>query len=463
MTGQLRCADVESRFVDVVDGRLDPADSVRFHSHIEGCAACRERAALWGALAPRLRAAEPPGPDAMATRRMQVEIERRLAGAVAATPARHWRPWWAPAFGLVAAAVVVAVWIRVAGPARAPLVGYAAFRTLSGDVRIGDQPSQAAARVPVGAPIALSAGAVVELALDGGAALRVEGPARLTLDGSAHDVAVRLGDGKLGAQVAHRQPGETFAVITRDMRVEVRGTAFSVAATDAGSRVAVSEGQVAVLLPDGRTNLVSAGSAFDSSDADDDDEATAPAPAPAATDGDRSPGCADVARSCQTTARAVRASMRAGESERALRLLADARRARSGDASCGSSAGACDDELRYLHAEALNQAGRFDEAVASYRALDRKGAPAAMRQNALYAAAQIERRQGHLTSAAADFERAAAAHGALHEEALVGAMESARAAGDAPRARALAARYLEEFPRGLGAPAARKLVGDGPR
>jgi len=25
-------------------GRLDPADSVRFHSHIEGCAACRERA-----------------------------------------------------------------------------------------------------------------------------------------------------------------------------------------------------------------------------------------------------------------------------------------------------------------------------------------------------------------------------------------------------------------------------------
>ena len=86
-----------------------------------------------------------------------------------------------------------------------------------------------------------------------------------------------------------------------------------------------------------------------------------------------------------------------------------------------------------------------------------------MRQNALYAAAQIERRQGHLAAAAADFERALAAapRGALHEEALVGAMESARAAGDTARARALAARYLEEFPRGLVAPAARKLVGDG--
>jgi ferric-dicitrate binding protein FerR (iron transport regulator) len=455
---RLRCADVEARFADVVDGRLDPADSVRFHAHIEGCAACRERAALWRGLIPRLRDAEPPGPDAMATRRMQVEIERRLAGAVAAAPARRWRLWWAPTFGLAAAAVV-AIWIGAGAPPRAPIVGYAAFRTLSGDVRVGDQPSHVAARVPAGAPIALSAGAVVELALDGGAALRVEGPARLMLDGTARDVAVRLGDGKLGAKVTHRQPGETFAVITRDLRVDVRGTAFSVVAASAGSRVDVSEGQVAVVLPDGRTNLVSAGGAFDSSAAAEDEEA-ATGPAPAPSDSDRGPGCAEVARSCLATARAVRASMRAGESERALRMLADARRARSGDASCGGSA--CDDELRYLHAEALNQAGRFDEAVASYRALDRRAAPAAMRQNALYAAAQIERRQGHLAAAAADFERAAAAHGALHEEALVGAMESARAAGDAPRARALAARYLEQFPRGLGAPAARKLVGDGP-
>ena len=58
---ELRCADVEARFVDAVDGRLDPAESVRFHSHIEGCAACRERAALWRGLVPRLRDAVPPG------------------------------------------------------------------------------------------------------------------------------------------------------------------------------------------------------------------------------------------------------------------------------------------------------------------------------------------------------------------------------------------------------------------
>ena len=87
MTG-LRCADVEARFVDAFDGRLDPAESVRFHAHIEGCAACRERAALWRGLVPRLRDAVPPGPEAMATRRMQVEIERRLAGRIAAVARR---------------------------------------------------------------------------------------------------------------------------------------------------------------------------------------------------------------------------------------------------------------------------------------------------------------------------------------------------------------------------------------
>jgi ferric-dicitrate binding protein FerR (iron transport regulator) len=458
----LRCAEVEARFVDVVDGRLDPADTVRFHAHIEGCAACRERAALWSGLVPRLRDAEPPGPDAMATRRMQVEVERRLAGTVAASPARQWRPWWAPAFGLVAAAAGIAIWLGIGTPERMPAtVGYAAFRTLSGDVRIGDQPLQPAARVPVGAPIVLATGAAVELALDDGAALHVDGPGQLALDGSAHDVAVRLTKGKLDATVTHRRTGATFAVITHDLRVAVRGTTFSVVAADAGSRVAVSEGQVEVRSKDGRTSLVSAGDSFDSTVAEDD-SAFAPAPTPAETD--RAPGCADVVRSCQATARAVRASMRAGEPERALRLIADARRApRAGDASCPRGAGACDDELLYLHAETLNQARRLDEAVAAYRALDRRGGPAAMRQNALYAAAQIERRQGHLAAAATDFERASAAapRGALHEEALLGAMESAQAAGDPARARTLAARYLEEYPRGLGAAAARKLAGNG--
>ena len=237
---ELRCADVEARFVDAFDGRLDPAESVRFHSHIEGCAACRERAALWRALVPRLRDAVPPGPDAMATRRMQIEIERRLAGADRRVAA-------AALAGLVGAGDRAGrgrrgrrdLAARRAGRAR-PLVGYAAVVSVRGEARVGDQASRAAARVPVGAPIALAAGAAVELALDSGAALSVDGPSRLALEGNARAVAVRLTAGKLNAAVAHRQPDETFAVITTDLRVEVRGTKFSVAAGDATARASTS-------------------------------------------------------------------------------------------------------------------------------------------------------------------------------------------------------------------------------
>jgi hypothetical protein len=264
------------------------------------------------------------------------------------------------------------------------------------------------------------------------------------------------------AEVAHRLADQTFAVLARDLRVEVRGTKFLVEAADTGSHVEVTEGQVAVAFADGRTSLVAAGGRADSvipssvvEAVQPDDEERAPPAKPA---------CADVARACRTTAGAVRDSMRSGGVERALRQIAEARRAlRAGDASCAADAGACEDELRYLHAEALSQAGRLDDAAAAFRALDRRGAPAAMRQNALYAAAQIERRQGRLAAAAADFERSltAAPRGALHEDALVGAMETRQAAGDVAGARALAGRYLDEFPRGLAAPAARRLAGDG--
>src|SRR6201999_4229241 len=83
------CRDVEAHLAEAVDDRLSAAASVRLHDHLESCAACRARAALWRQLTPALRGLEPPPPEAMAARRMQIEIERQLATLAAPT-----RPRW---------------------------------------------------------------------------------------------------------------------------------------------------------------------------------------------------------------------------------------------------------------------------------------------------------------------------------------------------------------------------------
>ncbi len=458
------CRDVEAKLVDAIDGRLEPAASVRLHAHIEGCAACRERAALWRGLTPALRALEPAAPSAMAARRMQIEIERQLAGGAVASARRRWRALWAPiTLGAVGALAVALVWARQ--PAHRPALrsGYATIASVTGAVTAGARPLGPSMAVPVGSTLALAAGAETELAMDRGTVVRVTGPAHLALTGDARAVTVRLDDGGISASVAHRLAGETFAVVTADLRVEVRGTRFSVRKADSRSDVQVDEGQVMVRFADGKTELVSAGQSTSSPA-----PMEAPAapivpvvPAPAAPQLP-APACSNVLRSCRETTGAVRSSMREGDPNRALRDLAERGRAAFDlDARCGGEEiGACQDELRYLHAEALNQAGRLDDAVAAYRGLDRRSAPRAMRQNALYAAAQIERRRGRNEAARADYERAleVAPRGALREEILIGAMEAEELAGETGRARSLAHRYLDEFPAGIGAPTARRLA-----
>ena len=152
--------------------------------------------------------------------------------------------------------------------------------------------------------------------------------------------------------------------------------------------------------------------------------------------------------------------MREGNAARALRLVEAAMAARLDCPDAASGASSCHDELRYLRAEALRRDGRFDAAVTAYKALDHRAAPAATRQNAFYAAAQLEQRLGRSAAARADFERALAAApaGALREEALMGAMDSAAAGGETGRAAELARRYLSDFPSGLGATRARALA-----
>ena len=184
--------------------------------------------------------------------------------------------------------------------------------------------------------MALAAGAAVELALDSGAALSVDGPSRLALEGNARAVAIRLTAGKLNAVVAHRKPDETFAVITDDLRVRCAARSSPSPRATPRSRVDVTKGGSRFSARKGDAAGARAGGSFDSG--------ALPAPPPELPDRRRGASAPRRRRAppralVPDDARAaVRASMRAGGSERALRQIADARRElRAADAICGAA------------------------------------------------------------------------------------------------------------------------------
>jgi ferric-dicitrate binding protein FerR (iron transport regulator) len=461
----MRCFASESELVSMLDGRLDAAHELAVHAHLETCADCRARAALWGSLVPVMRglAPEPPGPLRM--RRMEVDIERRLAERPVPrrAPGRA-LAWGGLAVAAAAAAVVLVARLRGGEAPPGPTATLTArVASIAGTAHAGGVALRTGGAVAADQPIDIDPGGAATLAL-ADAAVTIAGPARLTVAGDVAHVALGLDHGTLTAHVAHRGPGATFAVKTREARVEVRGTRFSVEAGIGRSTVAVQEGRVAVFATDGAERDVAAGERVSVGGTTFvDGEPQAPArEAPPAPEALRP--CEGSGPSCDTTARDARASMRAGNPGRALRLVEAAMAARLDCADASPGASSCHDELRYLRAEAMRQDGRLDAAVTAYKALDHHGAPAAMRQNAFYAAAQLEARLGQPAAARVDFERALAAApaGALREEALIGAMDSAAAAGETSRAAELASRYLAAFPAGLGATRARALVASRP-
>ncbi len=489
----MKCVEAEALFVDAGDGRLDLSQEVRLAGHLDGCAGCRDRAGMWRRLAPGMRGFAPEAPDAMRLRRMQIEIERRLAPpARGAKGTRERWVGWSAALVFASAAALALIWIRrPAGPGDG---AYGVVARVDGDgvLTVDGKRLDVASPLAAESRLALAAAGRAELKLGRGALLRIVGPARVVLGGTPRAVALRLESGEVGAEVAHREPGETFAVIAPDLRVEVRGTRFSVGAAPArtssrisgGSWVRVDDGRVEVALASGEHRFVSTGETLawpppaaptaPAAPTTNAAPGTPPppeeSPTPDTTMGPRAPvaACSEARRTCQATALAARDSMRAGDQARALRQLGAASgglRAAHASAACGrAGVGACEDELGYLRAEALRGAGRLDDAIAAYRRLGGRAEPAAMRQNALYAAAELEARRGQAARARADYQRALAVapRGALAGESMLGAMDSAAALGDHAAAAALARRYLAAFPGGLGATRARRIA-DGQR
>jgi hypothetical protein len=265
-----------------------------------------------------------------------------------------------------------------------------------------------------------------------------------------------LDSGELALVLGKRHSNESFVVETRHGRVEVRGTRFSVGFAGASSWVRVDEGLVAAFrAKDADAHAVGAGQTFWLGP---DSSALVPSPAVVPSEGsdtfESDPQPAPAGDCITATARARRA-MRGGQPSRALRLLDE--RASRDDVQASQR---CRDEIGYLRAEALRASGRPREAILAYLRLDRHGAEPAMRQNALFAAGELEERTGRHLAAHRRFEAALAVapSGGLREEAMERAMQAAFAGRETALARAAAQRYLREFPGGGSSPAARRIL-----
>jgi ferric-dicitrate binding protein FerR (iron transport regulator) len=441
------CQQTQALLFEKADGRIDPAVHRELDAHLAICPHCRQVFAMWAGALPRLRGLPTPELSAVSLRRMENEVLRQLPGTAA--PRARRTLWLALAAGLVLVAGGTALSLRTSSPAFARIQSMWGHVTLSG--------------VAMTRGAAMGPGGVLEIAAEGealflvgrAAEVRLLGPGKVAFDGTPQDPRLRLDSGRLAVQIAHREAGESFAVATAHGRVEVRGTRFVVGYNAQGSYVHVDEGEVLAF----RTGVaapfaVKAGETFAFTALAPPEPAPAPAESPPAAAEPR----ACPKSSCAEAGARARKAMRGGSPGRAVEVVDEAL-GRAADCSPGSR---CLDELGYLRAEALRQAGRLEAAVTAYRLLNRPGATRAMRQNALYAAAQLERRLGRAADARQGFEQAYAANpdGALAEEALAALLEILEPGSK--DARATAERYLGRYPQGMAASRARRILSGAP-
>ena len=182
----MKCVEAEALFVDAGDGRLDLSQEVRLAGHLDGCAGCRERAVVWRRLVPGMRGLAPEAPDAMRIRRMQIEIERRLAPVARGAHGSRER-WvrWSAALVFASAAALALIWIRRPADSRSRRreTGYGVVAHVDGELTVDGRRIAVAATSAPTATWRWPAGRA-ELKLGRDAQVRLVGPARLVLEGT---------------------------------------------------------------------------------------------------------------------------------------------------------------------------------------------------------------------------------------------------------------------------------------
>jgi uncharacterized protein (TIGR03435 family) len=160
-------------------------------------------------------------------------------------PRRHtgWR--WVPVMAAAAAVVVATIWTGIAwNNARRFAVAQTAdgglYRVASGAaLRTGD-------RIKVGEAVRTNGGAGSVLKLADGSHIEMRPRSELSVERADDGMRIRLTNGGVIVNAAKQSPGRHLYVQTRDVNVAVVGTVFLVNAEEAGSRVAVLQGEVHV-------------------------------------------------------------------------------------------------------------------------------------------------------------------------------------------------------------------------
>ena len=170
-----------------------------------------------------------------------MHVDSRAVGGPVAP--KRWRGWWSPVTAAAAALLVGAIWI---GLSVRDGVVYAVLETPDRSLfRIADGhrvPVHAGERIGAQEPVQSNGGAV--LALADGSHVEMRSQAELSLERAGDGVSIRLSTGSIIVNAA-KQHGHLY-VQTKDVMVSVVGTVFLVNTEEAGSRVAVIQGEVYV-------------------------------------------------------------------------------------------------------------------------------------------------------------------------------------------------------------------------
>ena len=208
------CADFQALLPGYREGRLSEARRSLVQDHTRECVACRK--ALFATPAPAL-------------------------------PRRAARTWWNPRWAAAAAVIaglglgVLAVYRPGAGRVMVETAGGKVFRVSGGVI------------APVAAGAELTGDGELRTARDTGALVRLRDGSRVemrertafTISESGPDTTLHLARGAILVEAARRRFGRLY-VATKDCRVAVTGTVFSVSSGVKGSRVTVIEGEVRV-------------------------------------------------------------------------------------------------------------------------------------------------------------------------------------------------------------------------